>query len=89
MAGDGAGTGEPGAGDPDDETIVRTAARAAETVVFSRYSRSDVADLDVTVSFEDGVLEVDVYLDAPSGDPEQVAEDAALAARGAVDDLLE
>jgi hypothetical protein len=42
----------------------------------------------VTVSYEDGVLEVDVYLDAEGGNPEQVADDAALAARGAVDDLL-
>lgn len=71
--------------------VVETAAAAAEDVIFSRCSRSDVSDLDVTVSFEDGILEVDVYLDA-EGDGEstdQLAEDAALAARGAVDDLLE
>ena len=73
---------------PDDEEVVRTAARAAEDVVFSRYDRGAVRDLDVTVSYEDGVLEVDVYLDAEGGNPEQVADDAALAARGAVDDLL-
>jgi len=73
-----------------DETVVETAAAAAEDVVFSRFDRSTVEDLDVTVTFEDGILEVDVYLDAPEGraDAERVADDAALAARGAVDDLL-
>jgi len=73
-----------------DETVVETAAEAAEGVVFSRFDRSAVEDLDVTVTFEDGILEVDVYLDAPAGRPDadRVADDAALAARGAVDDLL-
>jgi hypothetical protein len=77
--------------DPNDEEVVQTAAAAAENVVFSRFSRSDVDDLDVTVTFEDALLEVDVYLNTSSGtdDPERVAEDAALAARAAVDDLLE
>jgi hypothetical protein len=77
----------PDADWPDETTVVETAANAAESVVFSRYPRSAVRDLDVTVTFEDGQLEVDIYLDAP-GDPAQVADDAALAARGAVDDLF-
>ncbi len=77
--------------DPDDDEVVQTAAAAAENVVFSRFSRSDVEDFDVTVSFEEGILEVDVYINASGGteDPDRVADDAALAARGAVDDLLE
>jgi hypothetical protein len=76
--------------DIDDATVVETAADAAESVIFSRYDKSAVTDVDVNITFEDGMLEVDVYLDAPEGreDPEQVAEDAALAARSAVDDLL-
>jgi hypothetical protein len=76
--------------DPTDDEVVRTAAQAAEDVVFSRLSRSAVDDLDITVSFEDGVLDVDVYLNAPEsrGDADRVADDAALAARGAVDDLF-
>jgi hypothetical protein len=73
---------------PDDREVVRTAVEAAEEVVLSRYSRSELRDLDIGVSFEDGRLSVDIYLDAP-GDPDQVADDAALAARGAVDDLLD
>jgi hypothetical protein len=73
--------------DPDDATVVQAAATAAENVVFSRYDRNEISDVDVTVTFEDGQLEVDVYLDAP-GDAEQVAEDAVLAARRAADDLL-
>ena len=77
--------------DPSDEEVVQTAAEAAREVIFSRYSRSEVDDVDVTVTFEDGLLEVDVYVDAPEGraDPERVADDAALAARSAADDLLD
>ncbi|SEW00826.1 DUF3194 domain-containing protein [Natrinema salifodinae] len=80
------------ADEPSDETVVQTAAEAAEGVIFSRYKQSDVRDYDVTVTFEDGVLEVDVYLNAPEGDdeadPERVADDAALTARQAVDELF-
>ena len=76
-----------GADDPDDDAVVQAAASAAENVVFSRYSESELRDVDVTVTFEDGQLDVDVYLDAP-GNAEQVAEDAVLAARRAADDLL-
>lgn len=73
---------------PDDEAVVQAAVDAAEDVIFSAYSRSELRDLDVAVQFLDGVLEVDVYLDA-DGDAERVADEAALAARGAVDELLE
>jgi hypothetical protein len=75
---------------PSDETVVETAATTAEDVVFSRYDTSTVEDLDVTVSFEEGVLDVDVYVNAPDGrhDEAEVADDAALAARAAVDDLF-
>ncbi|WP_159903366.1 DUF3194 domain-containing protein [Salinirussus salinus] len=79
---------DDGTAEPSDDEVVRAAAQAAEDVVFSRYDRAAVRDLDVTVTFEDGVLEVDVYLDAEGGDPDRVADDAALAARGAADDLL-
>ncbi|WP_222919542.1 DUF3194 domain-containing protein [Natrinema sp. SYSU A 869] len=79
--------------EPTDETVVQTASDAAEGVIFSQYKQSDVRDYDVTVVFEDGILEVDVYLNAPEdddeADPEQVADDAALAARHAVDELFE
>ena len=75
---------------PSDERVVRAAVEAAESVVFSRYRRSELTDLDVAVSFEDGVLDVDVYLNVPdAGDAEAVADEAARAAREAVDDLLE
>ncbi|MFC5135771.1 MULTISPECIES: DUF3194 domain-containing protein [Haloferacaceae] len=79
--------------DPTDEEVVRTAAEAAEGVVFKRYDQSAVTDLDVTITFEDGVLDVDVYLNAPDGpdhpDPEAVAEAATEAAGDAVDELFE
>ena len=75
--------------EPSDEKIVRTAAEAAEGLVFSRYSKSEVDDLDVTVSFEEGVLEVDVYLNVESEEAEEVAEDAVLAAEAAVDELFD
>jgi hypothetical protein len=76
--------------DPTEDEVVQTAAQAAEDVVFSRLSRSDVEDIDITVSFEDGVLDVDVYLNTSDSrmDADRVADDAALAARGAVDDLF-
>jgi len=78
--------------EPADEEVVRTAAEAAEGVVFANYRQSAVRDLDVTVTFEEGVLEVDVYLNAPEAegeaDPDAVADEAARAARAAVDDLF-
>ena len=76
--------------EPTDEEVVQTASDAAEGLIFSRYKQSEVRDYDVTIVFEDGVLEVDVYLNAPEdeADPEQVADDAALAAREAVDELF-
>ncbi|WP_096390639.1 DUF3194 domain-containing protein [Halopenitus persicus] len=77
--------------DPSDDEVVRTAAEAAEGVVFSHYRQSTVDDLDVTVTFEDGVLDVDVYLNAPDDevDPEAVVEEAVAAAGDAVDDLFD
>ncbi len=78
-------------GRPDDRAVVETGAAAARDVVFSRFDNSEVRDVDVTVTFEDEILEVDVYLDVPDPgvrDPEQVADDAAVAARRAVDRLF-
>ncbi|HKL28461.1 MAG TPA: DUF3194 domain-containing protein [Natrialbaceae archaeon] len=76
---------------PTDQEVVETAASAAADLIFARLDRSDVEDYDVTVSFEDGVLDVDVYVLAPDAteDADRVAEDAALAARHAVDELFE
>ncbi len=76
---------------PSDEAVVRAAADAASDLVFSRLDRQQVDDIDVTVTFEDGILELDVYLnaDSPREDPDQVAEDAVLAGRAAADELLE
>ncbi|MUV86461.1 DUF3194 domain-containing protein [Natronomonas sp. CBA1123] len=77
-------------GEPSDEEVVEAASDAAEGVVLSRYKQSAVTDLDVTVRFEDGVLEVDVYLNAPEDpDPEDVVQEAIEAAEAAVDELFE
>lgn len=93
---------------PTDEEVVQVASNAAEGVIFSRYKQSHVKDVDVSVSFEDGILDIDVYLNVPddvtsksdpgsesesesnsdSTDPDQVTEDAALAAQSAVDELF-
>ncbi|RQG87075.1 DUF3194 domain-containing protein [Natrarchaeobius halalkaliphilus] len=79
--------------EPTDEAVVQTASDAAEGLIFSRYKQSVVRDCDVTVTFEEGVLDVDVYVNVPddegSHDPERVADDAALAAQEAVDELFE
>jgi hypothetical protein len=82
-------TDDPGE-EPVDETVVQTAAEAAEGVIFDRYKQSSVTDYDVTVTFEDGVLDVDVYLNAPDDDEkaERVVEAAARAAQDAVDELF-
>jgi hypothetical protein len=77
-----------------DEDVVQTASDAAEGVIFSQYKQSNVKDVDVTVSFEDAILDVDIYLNVPDDlddptDPEQVADDAALAAQAAVDELFD
>jgi hypothetical protein len=76
---------------PSDDEVVETAAQAAENVVSSRIAVGELDDVDVTVTFEDGVLDVDVYVNAPDSDADErrVADDAALAARGAVDSLFE
>lgn len=75
---------------PSDADVVEAAATAAEDVVFSRYDAGAVDDVDVTATFDDGAFDVDVYVRAPEGraDEDRVVEDAALAARSAVDDLF-
>ena len=79
------------AAEPSDDEVVRTAAEAAEGIVFKHYDQSTVTDLDVTVTFEEGVLDVDVYLNAPEDadpDPEAVAQEAVETAGEAVDELF-
>ena len=76
---------------PTDEEVVRTAASAAEGVILDRYKQSELTDFDVTVSFEDDVLDVDVYVNPPEdaeGDADAVADAAAWAAGDAVDELF-
>ena len=76
--------------EPTEEAIVETASDAAEGVILSRYKQSDVTDMDVTVRFESGTLDVDVYLNAPDDpDPESVAQEAVEAAEAAVDELFD
>ncbi|GAB3026930.1 DUF3194 domain-containing protein [Natronobiforma cellulositropha] len=79
--------------EPSDEAVVTAASEAAEGVIFDHYKQSAVRDLDVTVTFEEGVLEVDVYLNVPgadetTADPETVTDEAVAAARDAVDTLF-
>lgn len=76
--------------EPDADEVVDVASTAAENVVLSRFAKSDLGDFDVTVTFDNGMLEVDVYVRAEDerADEDQVAEDAALAAQSAVDDLF-
>ena len=77
--------------EPTDETVVQTAAEAAEGLVFARFANSAVKDLDITVGFDDGILDVDVYLntvDDAEADPDAVAQEAVEAAEDAVDDLF-
>ncbi|ESP89690.1 DUF3194 domain-containing protein [Candidatus Halobonum tyrrellensis] len=78
--------------EPTDREVVETASRAAEGVVLDRYKQSELHDFDVTVTFVDGVLDVDVYVNPPAeaaADADEVADEAARAARDAVDDLFD
>lgn len=92
-ADDDADTDDPSSveAEPPAEAVVETAAEAAEGVIFARYKQSAVRDLDVTVTFEDGVLDVDVYLNAPdeADDAQTAADEAVEAAEAAVDDLFD
>lgn len=76
---------------PTDLEVVEAASTAAEGLILDRIRSSDVEDMDVTVTFDDGILEVDVYVHAPNADVDvdQVVDDAALAAQDAVDELFE
>lgn len=77
--------------EPDEETVVTTAAEAAEGLILSRFANSAITDLDITVTFEDGVLDLDIYLntvDDADADPEAVADEAIDAAEDAVDELF-
>lgn len=74
----------------DESEVVSTGVSAAESVIFSRYSRGEISDIDVTIRVEDMEVEIDIYLSVPSAeDEEAVAHDAALAAQHAIDELLE
>lgn len=84
--------GEPTNDEPTDEEIVATASDAAEGIVLDRYKQSELRDFDVTVRFEEGVLDVDVYVNPPAdAEPpaDTVANEAVRAARQAVDELFE
>lgn len=78
----------------DDETVVETAASAAEGYILSTFSSSDIHDLDIRVRFEDGDLTVDILLETAESASEdeatvqKVADDAVLVAQSAVDELL-
>jgi len=77
--------------EPDDKTVVTTAAEAAEGFILSRFANSAITDLDITVTFEDGVLDLDIYLntvDDAEADPEEVVDAAIDAAEDAVDELF-
>lgn len=77
--------------EPTDAEVVETASAAAEGVVLKHYKQSELKDLDITVTFEEGVLEVDVYINPPADaepDAEAVADEAARAAQDAVDELF-
>ena len=76
---------------PTDEEVVSAASEAAEGVILDHYKQSELTDFDVTVEFEEGVLDIDVYVNPPEDadpDPDAVADEAALAAGDAVDELF-
>ncbi len=74
----------------DETAVVNTGVSAAESVIFSRYSRDEISDLDIAIRYENKEVSIDIYLSIPSAeDEETVAHDAALAAQHAIDEVLE
>ncbi|MDZ7849334.1 MAG: DUF3194 domain-containing protein [Halodesulfurarchaeum sp.] len=75
----------------DADAVVETASEAAHGYVFSRLNKSTVDDIDLAVSFEDDVLEVEISIVAPDADAdlEQIAEDAVRVAGDAADELFD
>lgn len=58
----------------DIEEVTRQIQDAVEKYILGRVSPKDIEDMEVTVSYEDGDLSIEVYLDAPGS--EDIVEDA-------------
>lgn len=48
-----------------DEEIVEEVATTVEEFIFSEIGSKNIEDYEVNVTFEDGDLEIDVYINAP------------------------
>ena len=74
----------------DDETVVETAASAAEGYILSQYASSAITDLDISVAYTDGTLSMDIYLktEADEDDEQAVIDAAIVVAEDAVDELF-
>lgn len=72
-----------------EEVVVEKTTAAAEDVIFSRCDPSTLEDIDITIRYTEGRLDIDIYLDGDSDELQQIAEDAALAARRVADELIE
>lgn len=71
-----------------EEVVVDEATAAAEDVIFSRCEAGALTDVDVTVRYTDGELAIDIYIDGAAEDLQQIADDAAMAARRAAERAL-
>ena len=78
----------------EDSTVVETAASAAEGYILSQYASSDIADVDIRVSYREKALTVDIFIDTNATTEEAemkeqaVVDDAIVVAHEAVDELL-
>ena len=72
-----------------EAAVVEEATAAAEDVIFTRCDPDELEDVDVTIQYTDGELAIDIYLDGPAADLQQVVDDAALAARRAAERVIE
>ena len=64
---------------------VDTAAAAAIEAITDRFGTAAIADLDVSVSAAAGTLTVDVYIDVPAADADEIQVAADVAVEAAVD----
>lgn len=73
---------------PADAEVADTAHSAAIETILSHYDPETIEDLDVTASFDDGELTIDVYLLVPGEDTADVVTEAIERATDAVDEIV-
>lgn len=73
----------------DDLEPGEVAHRAAIDTILQYVDPEEIDDLDVTVTFDDGELTIDIYLHVPGKDSAPIVTEAIEAGTAAVDELFD